>query len=390
MTAALRSRPAGRLRSVARLRPAARLLPAALLCAAARLWYLGGPAAQFNADEATTGLMVREILAGRHYVFYAGQDYGGTLEQYLQAAAYLLVPMPQTAWTLRLPLVALSVVTCVLVQLLAERVLGDRPRAAVAAVLFAVSPWFNVVGSVTALGFYVVGQTLTVAVLYGALRAGDHRPRGPTGGWPAPGWPRGSRSGRRRPRSTSSSRRLSGCCRCSAGTPAGGPPRSAARWSARCRCSAGCSGTGPCRSRRSRPRRPRSRSGSATWSSRCSASTWAWPTRTARAASGCRSRSRSWWRWPARTRSRSPAGPGCATSGGCGWTGAGRHDLLLAVPPVVVVLYVASDSTWYTGTPRYLLVTYPVLCVGLAALAPLARRAGRVATALVVARPPRC
>ena len=53
-------------------------------------------------------------------------------------------------------------------------------------------------------------------------------------------------------------------------------------------------------------------------------------------------------------------------------------DLLLAVPPAVAVLYAASDSTWYTGTPRYLLVTYPLFAVGLAALLPLggpARRA---------------
>src|SRR5215204_2205876 len=163
-----------------RVRTAVRLLPAVLLSAAARLWYLGGPAVQFNADEATTGLMVREIGHGRHFVFYAGQQYGGSLEQYLKAAGYLLVPMPQTAWTLRLPLVALSVVTCVLVFLLAERVLGSPARATVAAVLFAVSPWFSVLGSVTSLGFYVAGQTLCAAVLYGALRVSDGRG---AGGW---------------------------------------------------------------------------------------------------------------------------------------------------------------------------------------------------------------
>jgi hypothetical protein len=60
-------------------------------------------------------------------------------------------------------------------------------------------------------------------------------------------------------------------------------------------------------------------------------------------------------------------------------------DLLLAVPPTVVVLYAASDSTWYIGTPRYLLVTYPLLAVGLAALVPAGgRAASRVATLLVV------
>jgi hypothetical protein len=50
-------------------------------------------------------------------------------------------------------------------------------------------------------------------------------------------------------------------------------------------------------------------------------------------------------------------------------------DLLLAVPPVVAVLYVASNATWYTGTPRYLAGTFPLLAIGLAALVPTRPRA---------------
>jgi hypothetical protein len=49
-------------------------------------------------------------------------------------------------------------------------------------------------------------------------------------------------------------------------------------------------------------------------------------------------------------------------------------DVLLAVPPVVAVLYMASDSTWYVGTPRYLVGTYPLLAIALAALVPLGLR----------------
>jgi hypothetical protein len=48
-------------------------------------------------------------------------------------------------------------------------------------------------------------------------------------------------------------------------------------------------------------------------------------------------------------------------------------DLLLAVPPVVVVLWAASDATWYTGTPRYLIGTFPLLAIALAALVPTRR-----------------
>lgn len=363
--------------------PAARLVPAALLAAAVRLGYLGGPANQFNADEATSGLMVREILRGRHYVFYAGQDYGGTLEHYLQAAAYLLLPMPQTGFTLRLPLVALGVLTCVLIQLTGERVLGDPARAALAAVLFAVSPWFNVVGAVTALGFYASAQALSAAVLLGALRAAD---------------------GERPVRALAAT----GLC---AGL---------ALW------------TSPI-----------------TLYAIVPAAVWLLPVlgrdarRWAAAAGGAVLGALPLLGWLARHRTLPlPPAPaeastvperlgnlaepvlrqyvGVAYPHGDGglwlplqvvvvvalvaayavavvrrraglvrlWRTDGRRpgDLLLAVPPVVVVLYAASDSTWYTGTPRYLLVTFPLLALGLAALVPpWSRRAGRVVAVLLVA-----
>jgi len=364
------------------VRTAVRLLPAVLLSAAARLWYLGGPAVQFNADEATTGLMVREIGHGRHFVFYAGQQYGGSLEQYLQAAAYLLVPMPQTAWTLRLPLVALSVVTCVLVFLLAERVLGSPARATVAAVLFAVSPWFSVLGSVTSLGFYAAGQTLCAAVLYGALRVSDGRG---AGGWllgtglcaglavwtsltslyvlvPAAVWllPLLGRNPRRWGATV-------------AGVVVGALPLLG--WLIRHRTvpippEPAEASTGP--ERLGNLVEPVLREYVGVTYAHGERGLWlpvqvgvvavlagAYVLAVAR-RSGLRDF------WLLRVGRRRPG------------------DLLLAVPPVVALLYVVSDSTWYTGTPRYLLVTYPLLAVGLAALLPLRGRAGRVATALIV------
>ena len=362
---------------------AVRLLPALLLCSLVRLWYLSGPAVQFNADEATTGLMVREILRGRHFVFYAGQDYGGTLEQYLQAAAYLLLPMPETAWTLRLPLVALSTATCALVYLLAERVLGSAVRATLAAVLFAVSPWFNVVGSVTALGFYVAGQTLCAAVLYGALRVSD----GPRAGWwllgtglcaglaawtsltslfvlvPAALWllPLLGRDARR-------------WAAAGAGVVVGALPLLG--WLLRHRAlpvppEPAQASSAP--ERLGNLVEPVLREYVGVSYPHGQGGPWL-PVQVAVVAvlaaayavavvrrSGLRD---FWLLRVARRRS---------------------GDLLLAVPPAVAVLYAASDSTWYTGTPRYLLVTYPLLAVGLAALVPLGSRARRAATALLVA-----
>ena len=144
---------------------------AVLVTAAARVAYLLSPVMQFNADEATTGIMVRRILAGHGYVFYAGQDYGGALEQYLEAAVYAVTRLPQNPLTLRLPLVALSCLTCLLVYRVGRDVLGDPRRALVAAALYAVGPWFNVIGTVTSLGFYAAGQALGMVALWCALRA---------------------------------------------------------------------------------------------------------------------------------------------------------------------------------------------------------------------------
>ena len=126
---------------------------AVLVTAAARVAYLASPVMQFNADEATTGIMVRRILAGHGYVYYAGQEYGGALEQYLEAAVYAVTRLPQNPLTLRLPLVALCCLTCVLVYRVGRDVLGDPARALVAAALYAVGPWFNVIGTVNSLGF---------------------------------------------------------------------------------------------------------------------------------------------------------------------------------------------------------------------------------------------
>jgi len=144
---------------------------AVLVTAAARVAYLLSPVMQFNADEATTGIMVRRILAGHGYVFYAGQDYGGALEQYLEAAVYAVTRLPQNPLTLRLPLVALCCLTCLLVYRVGREVLGDPRRALVAAALYAVGPWFNVIGTVTSLGFYAAGQALGMVALWCALRA---------------------------------------------------------------------------------------------------------------------------------------------------------------------------------------------------------------------------
>jgi 4-amino-4-deoxy-L-arabinose transferase-like glycosyltransferase len=147
-------------------------LAAVLLTIATRTIYLVSNRALFSADEATTGIMVRQILGGHFYTYFAGQHYGGTIEQYLEAFWYIVLRLPVNPLTLRLPLVLISALTCYVTYLTAKRIVGN-PRAIIAALLFAVVPWFNIVGTTTSLGFYVAAQFLAIFSIYLALRITD-------------------------------------------------------------------------------------------------------------------------------------------------------------------------------------------------------------------------
>lgn len=341
------------------------VLAVVLLAAATRLAYLLGPAMQFNADEATTGIMVHRILAGHGYVYYAGQDYGGALEQYVEAAVYAVLRLPQNELTLRLPLVALCMVTCALVHRVARDVLGDPAKALVAAGLYAVSPWFNVIGTVTSLGFYAIGQTLSIAALWCALRSGRGRwwlfSTGlcaglglwtaatalyvliPVAFWLVP---------------------ILGRDRKRWGTVAGGFVLGALPLLG----SLALHRTLPLPPNPAEPTGVLQRMGNlfgpilrqyvGVTYAHGEGGLWL-PVQVAVVAGLVAAYLVALARrrglvdlLRGRVAERRPA------------------DLLLAVPPVVVVLWVASDTTWYTGTPRYLVGTFPLLAIGLAALVP--------------------
>jgi 4-amino-4-deoxy-L-arabinose transferase-like glycosyltransferase len=345
---------------------------------AARLAYLLSPVVQFNADEATTGIMVRRILAGHGYVFYAGQDYGGALEQYLEAAMYAVLRLPQNALTLRLPLVVLCMATAALVYVVGRDVLGDPARALVAAALYAVSPWFNIIGPVTSLGFYAAGQTLTIAALWCALRAS----RGPRwllatglvaglGVWtavtalyvliPVLGWllPVLGRDLRRWAAIAGGfvlgAAPLFGALAVHRTLPVPSTPAEQTTVWQRVGNLFG----------------PILRQYAGVTYSHADGGLWL-PVQIAVvaglvAAYGVALARRRGLADFLRADRRRPG------------------DLLLAVPPVVVVLWAASDATWYTGTPRYLAGTYPLLAIGLAALVPVRRWAVPVAVVAICA-----
>lgn len=152
---------------------------AALLLTAAgvivRLWILATTAlAKVNGDQAVTGVMVRRILAGQNqYVFFAGQQYNGSLEQYLQAATYWIFRLPENGFTLRLTQVALSAASTWLMYLVGRRVL-QRPWAAVlAAGLMAFGPFWTLYRGLGSFGAYPSLIVVGLVAVYCALRLGE-------------------------------------------------------------------------------------------------------------------------------------------------------------------------------------------------------------------------
>ena len=166
-----RAAPAGRARGwVGRWArtPGALAALAVLLGVAVRLWYLTTPQAAIDGDEAMTGLMVRRILDGQWYAFLAGQRYNGALEQYPQALVWAV--LPQNPFTLRLTQVALAGLVIALIYLVGARMLATRWHAALAALLFATGPFFNIWKGVRSHGAYPTAQLIGLAGIYCAIR----------------------------------------------------------------------------------------------------------------------------------------------------------------------------------------------------------------------------
>ena len=136
-----------------------------------RLAYLLGPKVAFNADEAVTGIMADRIEHGQAYAFYAGQHYGGTLEQYLQAPELCLASV--AAQRIHAPLdrrYGLSVATCGLVVLVGRQMLAGRLPTLLAA---------------AALRRLAVVQRRRDGYLAGLLRRGTDARSWPPGGPPS-------------------------------------------------------------------------------------------------------------------------------------------------------------------------------------------------------------
>jgi hypothetical protein len=370
----------GRLPARESLLPATEISIAAFavgMAVALRLWYLTMPQATIDGDEAMTGLMARRILDGEPYVYLAGQTYNGALEQYFQAA--LLAVLPDGPLVLRLPQVAIAGAVTALTYLVGARLLATRWHAALAALIFAAGPFFNIWKGARSHGAYGTAQLVGLLGLWCALQLrgrDDDRARWVfavglacgLGGWlspssayllaPAAIWTAASVV-RQRARGVGAGL---------LGVAAGLAP--VLVWIAANGQLPGLGGPQP-------PTTPLDRLANLAGpvlQSFVGATTFdgaaVWP---------------------------GPIGPLAVLALAVAYATAGwrrRHgladlvrlrgcrrrptDLLLTVPPVVTVLYMASDNTWYAREPRYLFVAYPALALGLAALVP---RHGKAAVA---------
>ena len=93
------------------------------------------PQAQFDSDQAITGLMAKHLSELRAFpVFYYGQNYMLAVEAWLTAPVFLLAGVSVT--TLRLPLLAINIAIALMLLRVLVRETGLRPAAAIVPTLF--------------------------------------------------------------------------------------------------------------------------------------------------------------------------------------------------------------------------------------------------------------
>jgi hypothetical protein len=148
----------------------------AAIAAAIRMAGLLGTIGRLDADEAVTGIMAQRILHGDLYAYFAGQNYQGALEQYLQAA--VLGVLPSTPTNLRLVEIALCTATCVLVGLVGRQVTGSGWGGVFAAAIYAAGPYYNVYKGIHSHGAYDTAQLVGTASLLVAFGRDRDRPPG--------------------------------------------------------------------------------------------------------------------------------------------------------------------------------------------------------------------
>lgn len=144
------------------------LLGTLVVAAVARLVVLLSGLSRFDADEAVTGVMAQRILHGDFPAYFGIQSYQGALEQYLQAP--FLALFPNTPTTLRIVQLILTLVITVLVYQLGKMVVGSRWAGVLAALLYAVGPYYSLLKGIKSHGGYDAAIIFGLIAIILALR----------------------------------------------------------------------------------------------------------------------------------------------------------------------------------------------------------------------------
>jgi hypothetical protein len=139
---------------------------------AIRAWYLAHD--HIDSDAAVAGLMAKNILSGHFRAFFWGQDYGG-LEPYVIAIVFAL--FGQSALTLGLTPVILTIGTVIITYRIALRLVKDPILAALAGALVWVAPEIGTWNSTIEYGFRSAALFFGVLSLLFSLRVLDGRRR---------------------------------------------------------------------------------------------------------------------------------------------------------------------------------------------------------------------
>jgi len=158
-------------------RPALVVAAAALTGLAIRAAFLLTPGGGLDADEAVTGIMARRMARGDDiFIFFPGQTYNSSAEQFPQALLFAL-GLPANPFILRMPQLLMSVAACALMYLVGRRILPSVWHAVLAAALFAVGPYFLIWKGARSFGSYDAELLISLATLLLALRFAEQERR---------------------------------------------------------------------------------------------------------------------------------------------------------------------------------------------------------------------
>jgi Dolichyl-phosphate-mannose-protein mannosyltransferase len=146
------------------------LVIAAVAGIAIRAWYLAHD--HIDSDAAVAGLMAKNILSGHFRAFFWGQDYGG-VEPYVIAIVFAL--FGQSALTLGLAPVILTIGTVIITYRIALRLVRDPMLAALAGAVVWVAPEIGAWNSTIEYGFRSAALFFGVLSLLLSLHVLDGR-----------------------------------------------------------------------------------------------------------------------------------------------------------------------------------------------------------------------